>query len=219
MKHVVVTAEKPLVGGHQTYRRADQRRHMESGDEGPAQSGPADDAEDRADPPFVRGELALLGSLVVVLVAAVALGMSGSAGTTATGADGGSTPTPAATAAGATPQSTADSAPAIAMRVRSIESCGSRCRSVTVALSNEGSAPASDVRVSTRITTGGTLVWEGKSDVGSLDAGQTVTRTRTVRVGYADAARIEANNGVVRIETTVRTTSGTRVFTERRDVS
>jgi len=192
---------------------------MESGDEGPAQSGPADDAEDRADPPFVRGELALLGSLVVVLVAAVALGMSGSAGTTTTGADGGSTPTPAATAAGATSQSTADSAPAIAMRVRSIESCGSRCRSVTVALSNEGSAPASDVRVSTRITTGGTLVWEGESDVGSLDAGRTVTRTRTIRVGYADAARIEANNGVVRIETTVRTASGTRVFTERRDVS
>ena len=192
---------------------------MESGDEGSAQSESTDDAEDRADPLFVRGELVLLGSLVVVLVAAVALGMSGSAGTTATGADGGSTPTPAATAAGATSQPTADSAPAIAMRVRSIESCGSRCRSVTVALSNEGSAPASDVRVSTRITTGDTLVWEGESDVGTLDAGQTVTRTRTVRVGYADAARIEANDGVVRIETTVRTASGTRVFTERRDVS
>jgi hypothetical protein len=182
---------------------------MESGDE-------AD-----VDPPLARGEFALLGSLVVVLVAAVALGMGGSAGTTAAGADREPTPTPtpAATAAGAAQQSTTDSTPAIAMHVRSVESCGTRCRAVTVALSNEGSAPATDVRVSTRITTGGSLVWDGRSDVGRLDAGGTVTRTRTVRVGYADAARIEANDGVVRIETTVRTASGTRVFTERRDVS
>jgi hypothetical protein len=180
---------------------------MESGDE-------AD-----VDPPLARGEFALLGSLVVVLVAAVALGMGGSAGTTAAGADREPTTTPAATAAGSAQQSTTDSTPAIAMRVRSVESCGTRCRAVTVALSNEGSAPATDVRVSTRITTGGSLVWDGRSDVGRLDAGRTVTRTRTVRVGYADAARIEANDGVVRIETTVRTASGTRVFTERRDVS
>ncbi|AXG08541.1 hypothetical protein [Haloplanus rubicundus] len=195
---------------------------MESGDENPAPPGSADDTEGDetgTDLPLARGEFVLLGGLVVVLVAAVALGMSGPAGTTATGADGGSTPTPAATAAETTPQSTAERAPAIAMRVRSIESCGTRCRSVTVALSNEGSASATEVRVSTRITTDGSLVWEGQSDVGSLDAGQTVTRTRTVRVGYVDAARIEANDGVVRIETTVRTASGTRVFTERRDVS
>nr|AGF93640.1 hypothetical protein FLSS-15_0001 [uncultured organism] len=180
---------------------------MESGDE-------AD-----VDPPLARGEFALLGSLVAVLVAAVALGMGGPAGTTAAGADREPTTTPAATAAGSAQQSTTDSTPAIAMRVRSVESCGTRCRAVTVALSNEGSAPATDVRVSTRITTGGSLVWDGRSDVGRLDAGRTVTRTRTVRVGYADAARIEANDGVVRIETTVRTASGTRVFTERRDVS
>jgi hypothetical protein len=195
---------------------------MESGDENPAPSGSADDTEadeTGADLPLARGEFVLLGGLVVVLVAAVALGMSGPTGTTAAGVDDGATPTPAATAAGTAHQSTAESAPAVAMRVRSIESCGTRCRSVTVALSNEGSAPATDVRVSTRITTDGSLVWEGQSDVGSLDAGQTVTRTRTVRVGYVDAARIESNDGVVRIETTVRTASGTRVFTERRDVS
>jgi hypothetical protein len=189
---------------------------MESGDGESAESGPTDDTEDGVDLPLARGEIALLGGLVVVLVAAVALGMSGPTGTTAAGADGGSPATPATTA---TPQPAASSAPAIAMRVRSIESCGTRCRSVTVALSNEGSASARDVRVSTRITTDGTLVWEGGSDVGRLDAGQTVTRTRTVRVGYVDAARIEANDGVVRIETTVRTASGTRVFTDERDVS
>jgi hypothetical protein len=195
---------------------------MESGDGESSQSGSTDGTEGDAagvDLPLARGEFALLGSLVVVLVAAVALGMSGSGGPAATDAAGGSTPTPAATAAETTPQSTAERAPAIAMRVRSIESCGTRCRSVTVALSNEGSAPAHDVRVRTRITTGGSLVWEGQSDVGRLDAGQTVTRTRTVRVGYVDAARIEANDGVVRIETTVRTANGTRVFTEQRDVS
>lgn len=90
---------------------------------------------------------------------------------------------------------------------------------MTVALTNGGSAPARDVSVTTRITTDGSLVWQGRSDVGRLAAGETVTRTRTINVGYLDAARIEANDGVVQIETTVRTANGTRVFTERRDVS
>lgn len=174
-----------------------------------------------ANVPFDRGEMVLVAGLVVALLAAVALGMSGSGGPTAPETDGGSAPasTETASGVGTATETATDSAPAVTMQVRSIESCGSRCRSVTVALSNEGSAPARDVGVTTRITTDGSLVWQGQSDVGRLDAGETVTRTRTVEVGYLDAARIEANDGVIRIETTVRTASGTRVFTERRDVA
>ncbi|MFB6255387.1 MAG: hypothetical protein ABEH58_01455 [Haloplanus sp.] len=90
---------------------------------------------------------------------------------------------------------------------------------MTVALSNGDAAPARDVSVTTKITTDGTLVWHGRSDVGRLAAGETVTRTRTADLGYLDAARIEANDGVVRVETTIHTANGTRVSIERRDVS
>ncbi|AZH26976.1 hypothetical protein DU502_17045 [Haloplanus aerogenes] len=75
------------------------------------------------------------------------------------------------------------------------------------------------MRVATEVTTDGSLVWEGRSDVGRLPAGETVTRTRTIEVGYVDAARIKANDGVIRIETTVRTAGGTQTFTERRTVA
>ena len=194
---------------------------MGSGDDerSPAE---ADAEDDGTGLPLDRGEFALLGGVVVALLVAVTLGMGGAGGPTATGADSGSTPAPTTTTgteAGTTTGTAIDSAPAVAMRVRSVESCGTRCRSVTVALSNEGSAPARDVGVTTRITADGSLIWQGQSDVGRLDAGETVTRTRTIEVGYLDAARIEANDGVIRIETTIRTASGTRVFTERRDVA
>ena len=194
---------------------------MGSGDDerSPAE---ADAEDDGTGLPLDRGEFALLGGVVVALLVAVTLGMGGAGGPTATGADSGSTPAPTMTTgteAGTTTGTAIDSAPAVAMRVRSVESCGTRCRSVTVALSNEGSAPARDVGVTTRITADGSLIWQGQSDVGRLDAGETVTRTRTIEVGYLDAARIEANDGVIRIETTIRTASGTRVFTERRDVA
>jgi len=166
-------------------------------------------------------ELALFGGVVVMLLAAVALGMGPTGGPAEANAEGTptATPTPAATASGADSNATADRAPAITMQVRSIDSCGSRCREVTVALSNEGETAARDVRVETTMTTDGSLVWEGRSDIGRLPAGETATRTRTIEVGYVDAARIKANDGVIRIETTVRTASGTQTFTERRDVA
>jgi hypothetical protein len=183
-----------------------------------ASSG-SDDAGDAsattgAVPSLDRGAAVLLGGLVVTVLVAVAVGTSGGGVPTA-GADSVSTATTATTDT----EVAAESTPAITMQVRSIEACGTRCREVTVTLSNGGAAPARDVSVTTRITTDGSLVWQGRSDVGRLATGGTVTRTRTVDVSYLDAARIEANDGVVRVETTVRTANGTRVFTERRDVS
>ncbi|MFC7254645.1 hypothetical protein [Haloplanus litoreus] len=164
----------------------------------------------------------VLVALAIVGAAAIVVGPAGDTTTTDTGAGGAAgtaTPESVATTATATTTTTADSAPDVAMRVRSIETCGTRCRTVTIGLTNRGDDPAQSVRVATEITTGGSLVWEGRSDVGSLAAGETVTRTRTIRIGYVDAARIERNDGRIRIETTVRTASGTRTFTERRTVS
>jgi hypothetical protein len=168
-----------------------------------------------------RTELALAVVLVVAVVGTAALLVAPGGETApadAGGADGAvgattttTTATPAATTAASTPD--------VTMRVRSVESCGSRCRTVTIALSNDGPDAANAVRVTTDITTGDRLVWEGGSDVGRLAAGETVTRTRTVRVGYADAARIKANDGRIRIETTVRTANATRTFSEERTVA
>ncbi|WP_251342304.1 hypothetical protein [Haloplanus halophilus] len=187
----------------------------------PAEAGEADAGDDdpsSAASSWGRRDVALAGLVAVVVVVAGAL-LVGSAGETSTPdatGDGAAavtaTPTPAATG-------TAETTPDVAMRVRSIAACGSRCRTVTIALTNRGDDAARSVRVSTVITTDGSFVWEGASDVGRLDAGETVTRTRTVRVGYVDAARIESNGGRIRIETTVRTADGTRTFTERRTVS
>lgn len=161
----------------------------------------------------------VLVALAIVGAAAIVVGPANDA--TATDTDTGpsgaaETAVPASTA---TATATAESAPDVAMRVRSIETCGTRCRTVTIGLTNRGDGAARSVSVATEITTGGSLVWEGQSDVGRLAAGETVTRTRTIRVGYVDAARIERNDGQIRIETTVRTASGSRTFTERRTVS
>lgn len=175
---------------------------------------------DDAGPSLARGEAVLIVGLLVSVLGIVALGTGLMGPLLSTGVDGGPAATPASPAPTATTTETVSPAtPALTMQVRSVEACGTRCRSVTVALSNNGAVPARDVSATTRITADGSPVWEGGSDVGRLAAGETVTRTRTVEVDYLDAARIEAANGVVRIETTVRTATGTRVFTERRDVS
>lgn len=181
---------------------------MDPGDDRRPLAGDRDGSDANAGASSGRRDAALFGGVVVVLLVTVALVTGGGA----TRTDAAGTPTPAAAPATAAPE------PVITMRVRSVEPCGPRCRSVTVALSNHGSAAAADVSVTTRITAGDSHVWEGRADVGRVGADETVVRTRTVEVGYLDAARIEANDGVVRIETTVRTASGTRVFTERRAV-
>lgn len=194
---------------------------MGSGDDERPPFGVGDDdmqTTDDVEPSPARGEAVLIVGLLVSALGVVALGTGLMTPFLSAGAGGEPAATPASTVPTAT-ETASPATPAITMQVRSVEACGSRCRSVTVALSNDGASPARDVSVTTRITADGSLVWEGGSDVGRLAAGETVTRTRTVEVGYLDAARIEAANGVVRIETTVRTATATRVFTERRDVS
>jgi len=167
-----------------------------------------------------RIELVFAALLVVAVAGTAVLIVAQPGDTAAADADGGATgpaaatPTPTATAAPA-----ASTSPNVTMRVRSIENCGSRCRTVTIALSNVGTDVARDVRVATSITTGDSLVWEASSDVGRLAATETATRTRTIRIGYADAAKIKANDGRIRIETVVRTANATRTFTEERTVA
>ncbi|GAB3321111.1 hypothetical protein EI982_13925 [Haloplanus rallus] len=194
-----------------------------TGTDGDAGSDGGSDGDADADEAGVLGswsrtEMVFAVLLVVAVAGTAALFVAPGGDTTTADTDDGGAAAVTVTAT-PTPSSTGSTSPNVTMRVRSVESCGSRCRTVTIGLSNEGTDTARDVRVATRITTGDRLVWEGSSDVGRLDAGETVTRTRTVRVGYADAVRIKANDGRIRIETTVRTANATRTFTERRTVA
>jgi len=105
-----------------------------------------------------------------------------------------------------------------AFRVQRIERCGVRCRTVNVRLKNTADDPARDVRVRTRVTSGGARVWRGSEDVGTMRPNESVTLTRRVQVGILEMARITANDGDVRIQTTVRWDGGRTTFDRRTNV-
>jgi hypothetical protein len=102
--------------------------------------------------------------------------------------------------------------------VEEVAECGTRCRDVTATLTNVGDADAEDVDVRTRLLAGGVELWTGEVAVGDVPAGESATRTQRVTVGFLEAARIRANDGVVTVETTVTWDGGSRTVSEREDV-
>jgi hypothetical protein len=105
------------------------------------------------------------------------------------------------------------------IRVQEVEECGQRCRDVTAAVENDGTATAENVTVDARVLAAGDELWRGAADVGTLPAGETATRTERVTIGVFDAAKIQANGGYVTIELTVRWDGGEDTVTERRHVA
>jgi hypothetical protein len=105
-----------------------------------------------------------------------------------------------------------------ALVVESVTECGTRCRDVTATLSNVGDADAEDVEVRTRLLTGGVEIWEDEVSLGDVPAGESATRTQRVTVGFLEAARIQANDGVVTIETRVTWDGGSQTVREQEDV-
>jgi hypothetical protein len=103
------------------------------------------------------------------------------------------------------------------------EPCGNTCRDVTVRLTNNRNATAEDLTVRTRIYAGNTTdrnarVWEGQSDVGTLEAGASTTETARVSLSYFEAASVQRKGGWVTIVTTVESEGVTESFRERRNV-
>lgn len=109
--------------------------------------------------------------------------------------------------------------PRFSLVVGEVTECGAVCRDVTATVTNEGDERATGVTVETRVFAGGDRVWRGTADLGTVDAGESVTRTQRVNVGYFGAAKIQANDGRVTIRTTVRWDGGEETFSERVDVS
>lgn len=112
--------------------------------------------------------------------------------------------------------------PPLAFEVASIETCGSTCRDVTLALHNERDDPATDVEVYARIFPGndtdGDPAWQGTESVGTLDAGAEYTATRRVELSYAEGLAVRDAGGWVTIQTTIETADRTVTYTTRRNV-
>ncbi|WP_380678563.1 hypothetical protein [Salinigranum sp. GCM10025319] len=135
-----------------------------------------------------------------------------------------STPPPTTAASGDSADSTTGTArPApFGFVITETEPCGQTCRDVTVALTNNRASTATNVSVSTRIFAGNDTddgqVWEGREDVGTLAAGETVTSTRRVELGFGGALTVRNSDGWVTIETTVSSAEETTTFTRTEQV-
>lgn len=115
---------------------------------------------------------------------------------------------------------TADPEPAsFRFTVDRVENCGTTCRDVTVSVRNQGGIAAHNVDVDVRLLADGDELWSGSRSFEAVDAGETVTRTERVKLGYFEAAKIKGNDGYVTIETTITWDDGRETFSERRKVA
>lgn len=177
---------------------------------------------------------ALLAGAAVLLVlaagigAAFVLGVGPAPGGDDTQLTDFPTETPAATASGgstATGASTGTATPPFAFEIERIETCGETCRDVTASLTNQQDEPAEDVTVFTRIYAGEDntaeedLVWSGKEEVGTLQAGETHTATKRVELSLNEGLAVENHGGWVTIVTTVQTADRTVTYRESRQVA
>lgn len=113
----------------------------------------------------------------------------------------------------------AEQQPPFSFRIKKIAECGTTCREVTASITNNQNETSADVTVRSVIYTDGDKIWEGKSELGDLGSGQTVTDTKTVKLSYGDAYKVKQNDGKILVKTYVVTEDGTYVYKETRDVA
>lgn len=138
-------------------------------------------------------------------------------------------------AAADTPASTTQNAPApsatteatanesddrqFGFRIKNTTDCGFTCRDVAIVTTNTGNETAENITVSTRLATGGTVVWQGDESVSELEPGEAMTVTKRVQLDFVDAVRVQQNGGYMTANTTVAWDGGEEQFTERRKVT
>lgn len=140
--------------------------------------------------------------------------------------------TASATGHGGPPASTTQNAPAatdgaanqsddrqFGFRIQDTSDCGFTCRDVTITTTNMGNETAENITVSTQLTAGETVVWEGNESVAELEPGESMTVTERVRLDFVDAVQVQQNGGFMTANTTVTWDSGQEQFTERRKVT
>jgi hypothetical protein len=109
----------------------------------------------------------------------------------------------------------AETRPRFTLEVVDATECGTTCRDVTAELSNVGDTDATDIVVETTILVAGDEIWTGETDVGTVEAGETETRTERVEISLLEAAAVQSNDGYVTVETEVRWDGGRQTFSER----
>lgn len=180
----------------------------------------------------------LVGGIVILVVAVAGIGAAVyyGIGPAPGGSDSGeeltdfptATPSGDDTAAGGstatTPAGTATPAP-FTFTIDSIEECGQTCRDVTATLTNNQAETATDVTVFTRMFAGedntneDDLVWEGKEEVGTLEAGASHTNTERVELSLQEANKIQNNDGWITLVTTVDSQEIRVTFRESQQVT
>lgn len=174
------------------------------------------------------------GGVLVVLLLALGMGAAFyyGVGPAPGGTDSGDelTEFPTATPSDATPASGGSETAGTATQpfsftIDEIEECGQTCRDVTATLHNNQGEPATGVTVFTRVFAGEDntaeedLVWEGKEEVGTMDADASHTTTRRVELSLRDGNKINQNDGWITIVTTVQTDDRTVTFRDSEQVA
>lgn len=103
--------------------------------------------------------------------------------------------------------------------IQNITKCGDTCRVVNGSIVNQQDTTAEDVTVRSEIYTGGDKIWEGSSDAGNLEPGETYSDSKRVELSYAEAYKVQQNDGEILVKTYVETADGTYVFKDERNVS
>lgn len=103
--------------------------------------------------------------------------------------------------------------------IEEITKCGDTCRLVNASIVNQQSEPATGVTVRSEIYTGGEKIWQGTSDVGTLESSEQFTDTKRVELSYGEAFKVDQNDGEILIKTFVETDETVYVFKDERNVS
>lgn len=176
---------------------------------------------------MVNRTFLVVGVFVVVLLAvgigaAVYYGMGPAPGGTDSGEE--LTDFPTATTSDGT-GTTATETPPFSFIIDEIEECGQTCRDVTATLHNTQDETATGVTVFTRVFAGEDntadedLVWEGKEEVGTIEASASHTTTRRVELSLQDARKIDQNGGWITLQTSVQTDDQTVTFSDSEQVA
>lgn len=180
---------------------------------------------------LVAGLVIGAGAVAVVLGVGPLGGNSASGGEisdfpTATGtpySDGSNSGSGSDTSGDSNTNSDTGDSPPFSFTIDNTESCGDTCRDVTATLTNEQNETATGTTVYTRIYAGKStaesdLIWQGKQDIGTLEAGASATRTQRVKLSYGEAYSVQQNDGWITVVTTVQTDDQTVTFKNERNV-
>jgi len=120
---------------------------------------------------------------------------------------------------------TAPETPPLSLTIDHIEECGQTCRDVTTTLHNNQDETATGTTVYTRIFAGedntaeDDIVWEGKKEVGTVEAGGSRTGTERIDLSLQEAWKIDRQNGWITIVMTIETDDRTVTFQNSEQVA